>query len=158
MELTVIEIMTRGMGCGGCCELKFHCIIEGAPNSNNVKEVVKEDIIDTLKNRTFKEDEERLLPKVDKLVKQLIEDGELDLDKEADTTWKIMNSEWTRYYPKKKKKANSKKKRKSLLEKYKNVEDISPQEWAWVTIKAKKEGKNPIMAKAGIKAAFAKRS
>ena len=45
----------------------------------------------------------------------------------------------------------------SLVDRYDNVEDISPQEWAWVTIKAKKAGKNPVMAKAGIKAAFARR-
>jgi len=49
------------------------------------------------------------------------------------------------------------KKPESLLKRHKYLSDISPQEWAWVTMRANKEGKNPVMAKAGIKAAFARR-
>lgn len=46
----------------------------------------------------------------------------------------------------------------NILEKYNNYEDIPPAVKAWVTIKAKNQGKNPIMVHAGIKAAMKKRS
>lgn len=46
----------------------------------------------------------------------------------------------------------------SLLDKYDSIEDVKPQDWAHVTRRAIKNGKNPIMAKAGVKAAFSRRA
>jgi hypothetical protein len=40
--------------------------------------------------------------------------------------------------------------------KYKRYEDIPPAKLAWITIKAKKAGKDPVMVHAGIKAHFKK--
>ena len=41
--------------------------------------------------------------------------------------------------------------------KYKSYDSIPPAKKAWITIKAKKMGVNPIMVHAGIKATFTKR-
>ena len=37
---------------------------------------------------------------------------------------------------------------------YKSYDDIPPAKKGWITIKAKKQGKNPVMVHAGIKARF----
>ena len=41
--------------------------------------------------------------------------------------------------------------------KYKNYAEIPAAKKAWITIKAKREGLNPVMVHAGIKATFVKR-
>lgn len=41
---------------------------------------------------------------------------------------------------------------------YSSYDDIPPAKRAWITIKAKKQGKNPVMVHAGIKAAYTKKS
>ncbi len=48
--------------------------------------------------------------------------------------------------------------KKSIVNRYVNYEDIPKGEKAWITIRAKKAGKNPVMAHAGIKAAFKKKN
>ena len=40
---------------------------------------------------------------------------------------------------------------------YSSYEDVPAAKRAWITIKAKQEGKNPVMVHAGIKAVFVKR-
>jgi len=46
----------------------------------------------------------------------------------------------------------------NILDVYNSWKEVPAAVKAWVTIKAKKEGKNPVMKKAGIKAAFSKRA
>lgn len=43
-----------------------------------------------------------------------------------------------------------------IFEQYSSYEEIPAAKRAWITIKAKKQGKNPVMVHAGIKAAFAR--
>jgi hypothetical protein len=42
--------------------------------------------------------------------------------------------------------------------KYDTYDDIPAAKKAWITIKSKQQGKNPVMVHAGIKAAFTKRN
>ena len=44
-----------------------------------------------------------------------------------------------------------------IMEDYDSYEAIPPAKKAWITIKAKKAGRNPNMVHAGIKAAYTKR-
>jgi hypothetical protein len=115
--------------------------------------VIKEDLIDILSHI-----DEDLLLKVDEMVEELVENYEtIDLMTEAGVVVNIINEEeFTCYVPMRERKSKSKK--ESLLRKYKKIEQIKPAAWAWVTIRAKQQGKNPVMAKAGIKAAFARRN
>lgn len=46
----------------------------------------------------------------------------------------------------------------TLLEQYDSYEDIPPVKRAWITIRAKKAGKDPVMVHAGLKAAFTKKN
>ena len=45
-----------------------------------------------------------------------------------------------------------------IFEQYSSYDQIPPAKRAWITIKAKRDGKNPIMAHAGVKAAFKRKS
>ena len=154
-EFTILEITGAG-GCG-CCgsSQSYYAIIEGSRESDNVKSVIKEDIIDCIKQIVCEDEQKEILLEVDNLVSNLIEMeiDEIDIP-EIDFTWKIINEEeWTGYYPAKK----DNKKSISLIKKHKSIESVLPQEWAHITIKAEKAGKNPVMVKAGIKAAFSRR-
>ena len=44
--------------------------------------------------------------------------------------------------------------KEKILEKYNSYEEIPPAVKAWITIRAKKAGKNPVMVHAGYKAQF----
>ena len=46
----------------------------------------------------------------------------------------------------------------NIMEDYSSYDEIPAAKKAWITIKAKKQGKNPVMVHAGIKAAYTKRS
>lgn len=46
----------------------------------------------------------------------------------------------------------------SIFEEFSSYDSIPPAKKAWITIKAKQQGKNPVMVHAGIKAAFTKKS
>lgn len=43
-----------------------------------------------------------------------------------------------------------------IFDEFSSYEEITPAKKAWITIKAKEQGKNPVMVHAGIKAAFSK--
>jgi len=47
--------------------------------------------------------------------------------------------------------------KRSITEEYDSYDDIPAAKKAWITIRAKKAGKNPVMVHAGIKAAFTKK-
>lgn len=47
---------------------------------------------------------------------------------------------------------------KGIVNKYRSYSQISPAEKAWITIRAKQQGKCPVMVHAGIKAAFTKKN
>jgi len=156
-DITIVK-MTGNMGGCGCSggSQSHHFIIEGRREDDNVKEVIKGDMIDCIKYLSCEDDKNKLLSKVNELIKDLIE---MNIDKidipEIDLTWEIINEEeFTSFHPARK----EKKRPISLIKKHKRIETVSPQEWAHITNKAKKAGKNPVMVKAGIKAAFARRS
>jgi len=44
-----------------------------------------------------------------------------------------------------------------IMSQYDSYDEIPAAKKAWITIKAKQQGKNPIMVHAGIKAAYTKR-
>jgi len=44
-----------------------------------------------------------------------------------------------------------------IKELYSSYEEIPPAKKAWITIKAKREGKNPVMVHAGYKAYFSRK-
>ena len=44
-----------------------------------------------------------------------------------------------------------------IMEQYGSYDEIPAAKKAWITIKAKKQGKNPTMVHAGIKAAYTRR-
>ena len=46
----------------------------------------------------------------------------------------------------------------NIMNDYDSYDAIPAAKKAWITIKAKKSGKNPVMVHAGIKAAYTKRS
>jgi hypothetical protein len=103
-HVTIVEIKVKG--CGGCsCSYlgsqTAHYVINAERDSKRVRSVLKKDITEVLKEMTFEEDRDRLLPKVDQMVTALIEDDKtINLNRAASTTWKIVNDdEWTTYYP-----------------------------------------------------------
>ena len=49
-------------------------------------------------------------------------------------------------------------KKQSVLEEYDSYEAIPAAKKAWITIRAKKDGKNPVMVHAGYKAHFSRRN
>jgi hypothetical protein len=49
-------------------------------------------------------------------------------------------------------------KKQSVLEEYCSYEAIPAAKKAWITIRAKKDGKNPVMVHAGYKAHFSRRN
>jgi len=159
-NLTIVEVVYRGPACGGgcCVEQKSHYIIEG--NEERVKEVIKEDLLELIDNATFDEDKERLLPKIDEMIEDLVENQEMiNLRAEAFTTIDIISSpDWVRFFSEEDKwERKETPEKKSLLDKYKSYKEVSASEKAWITIRAKKAGKNPISVHAGFKAAFTKR-
>jgi len=48
--------------------------------------------------------------------------------------------------------------RRNILKRFNSWEEVSPADEAWITMDAIAEGKNPVMKKAGYKAAFTKRA
>ena len=46
----------------------------------------------------------------------------------------------------------------NIMDDYSSYDDIPAAKKAWITIKAKKQGLNPVMVHAGIKAAYTKKS
>ena len=48
--------------------------------------------------------------------------------------------------------------KQSVLEEYDSYEAIPAAKKAWITIRAKQEGKNPVMVHAGYKAHFSRRN
>lgn len=48
--------------------------------------------------------------------------------------------------------------KESILDRYGSYEEIPAAVKAWITIRAKRAGKNPVMAHAGYKAAFTRRN
>lgn len=49
-------------------------------------------------------------------------------------------------------------KKLEITKQYSSYDEIPSAKKAWVTINAKKEGKNPVMVHAGLKAAFTRKS
>ena len=45
-----------------------------------------------------------------------------------------------------------------IMKTYNSYEEIPPAKKAWITIRAKKEGKNPVMVHAGYKAHFKRKN
>jgi len=164
-DVTIIEIIQEGSGHCGCCRQKTHLVVEDCRESEEVKKVIKKDVIDVITSMACKEDKERLLPKVDKMVEDLVEDfNKIDLNKEIGYVINIINEqEFTYFYPVKntnitflRRRNMSVSKELRIFERFSSYEKIPRAVKAWVSIKADKYGLSRNMVHAGIKARYSK--